>query len=73
MIVIGTGPSGVHAEIDGSAPSKAFASTVVNFAAAEFRLGDSLVTPIVAGECQSPMSFTKCLMSFVFIWTSGIE
>ena len=72
-MVIGTGPSSVDAEIDGSAPSKAFASAVVNLAAVEFWLRDGLVAPIVAWDCQSPMSLAKCLMSFVFIWTSGIE
>lgn len=73
MVVIGSRASSVEAEVDSSASTEAFASAVVNFAAIELWLGYGLVAPVVAGDDQGPVSLAECLMSFVFMCTSGIE
>jgi len=73
MFVVGPWSPGVDTEVDGCTPSQPFASTIVNLSTFEVVLWKSLVAPIVAWRHESPVPFTKGLLTFLRIRSARVD
>lgn len=73
VLIIRLGPPGIHTKVDSGATAKAFPPTIINLSVVELCLGNGFVAPIVAGGCQSGVSFAETFEAFVRVVTAGVD
>ena len=74
MLIVRFGSSGENAEIDRSATTQSFASTVIKLPPIKVLLWNCLVAPVVARRCgKRPVPLAKGLIVWVSISASCIN